>query len=139
MGFERDNILLIKRGRALGSQIEAFKQELIKNPEIVSAEVSNSKISGGYYPGLFFQTSAGSSETLTTRGMSIDNDFFTTIGLHCHHTYKRNRNPESDGFYDSEYYFYSVCEFCQTGIDSMGPGNSCFLAFNEKVATEFRV
>ncbi len=96
MGFERNNILLIERAGALGTRMEAFKQELLKNPDIISAGISSSKISGGYYPGIFFQASTGNSEALTTRGMSIDNDFFSTLGLHL-----TEGRSFSDAFNDS--------------------------------------
>ena len=81
MGFARENILIVNRARALETRVEAFKTELLKNPEIVAVTASSDKISGGFYPGVFFQTKNLNSEVLTSRGMSVDYDFFHTMDL----------------------------------------------------------
>ncbi len=41
MGFSKENLLVIDRARELGNQRETFRQELLNNPDIISASVTN--------------------------------------------------------------------------------------------------
>jgi len=81
MGFDRQNIIVIERAGVLQENMEAFKQELLKNPNIRAVAGSSTQISGGYYPGIFFQTSEKQSEVMTSRGMTIDDDFIKLYNL----------------------------------------------------------
>ena len=81
MGFAKENIVLVERARVLEAQVEAFKTELLKNPKILAVATSSTEISGGFYPGVFFQTKSQNSEVLTSRGMAVDYDFFHTMNL----------------------------------------------------------
>jgi putative ABC transport system permease protein len=81
LGFSKENVLILQRSFLLEKNLDAFKQELLKYPDIESVASSNTLISGGQYFGNFFQTSNMSSEILTTDGMVIDEDFIETLGL----------------------------------------------------------
>jgi putative ABC transport system permease protein len=81
LGFDRENIITIQRAGVLMDQLEAYKQELLKHPNIIAATASSTEISGGYYPGIFFQTSEKQSEVMTSRGMTVDDDFIQTYQL----------------------------------------------------------
>jgi len=81
MGFEKESIVLIPRAGTLQDQRDSFISELLKNPDIVSAGGSSTEISGGYYPGIFFQTKTKNSEVITSRGMTIDENFIKTMNL----------------------------------------------------------
>jgi putative ABC transport system permease protein len=55
LGFNKKNLVVIDRVYALGDQVEAFRQELLKNPSITQATVSNAVPGGligdnGYLP-----------------------------------------------------------------------------------------
>ncbi len=81
MGFDKENTILIQRAGSLQGQRDAFISELLKNPDIISVGGSSTEISGGYYPGIFFQTKAKNSEVITSRGMTIDETFLETMNL----------------------------------------------------------
>ncbi len=81
LGFRKGNILVLERVFPLQENLDAFKQELLKYPDIESVATSNTPVSGGYYFGNFFQASNMSSEVLTTDAMVIDEDFIETLGL----------------------------------------------------------
>ncbi len=81
LGFNEENVLQLERTFFLREDLDAFKQELIKYPDIESVASSNTPVSGGYYFGNFFQTSNMSSEVLTTDAMVIDENFIKTLGL----------------------------------------------------------
>lgn len=81
LGFKKENIVILERVFLLREKLDAFKQELLKYPDIESVAISNTPVSGGYYFGNFFQTSNMSSEILTTDAMVIDEDFIETLGL----------------------------------------------------------
>ncbi len=81
MGFDKENIVIVQRTGVLQERMEAFKQELLKDPNIIAAAGSSAEISGGYYPGIFFQTDEKQSEVMTSRGMTIDHDFVKTHQL----------------------------------------------------------
>ena len=81
MGFDKNNVILIQRAGSLQGQRDAFVQELLTNPDIIAAGGSSTEISGGYYPGIFFQTKAKGSEVITSRGMTIDENLFQAMSL----------------------------------------------------------
>ncbi len=81
LGFSRDNILILQRTYLLQENHDAFRQELLKNPDIESVASSNTMISGGYYFGNFFQTSNMGSEILTSDAMIVDEHFIETLDL----------------------------------------------------------
>ena len=81
LGFSKENIVILERTFMLDQNLDAFKQVLLKHPDIRSVASSNTLVSGGQYFGNFFQTSNMSSEILTSDAMVIDEDFIETLGI----------------------------------------------------------
>ncbi len=79
-GFDPNHLIVLERAYSLGSQVEAFKQELRNIPGVVEAAGSNTPIQGGFYYGIMFQTEQD-SEIKTTRGMTVDSDFSKTLNV----------------------------------------------------------
>jgi len=41
LGFEKENVVVLRRAYAIGKKFESFKAELMKNPAIISASIAN--------------------------------------------------------------------------------------------------
>jgi putative ABC transport system permease protein len=80
LGFEPARVLVVDRAFALQKRGEAFRDEVVRLPGVAGVAGSDTPVSGGFYFGVMFQT-PGSPEVKTTRGMTIDENFFDTMGL----------------------------------------------------------
>ncbi|MFC2156341.1 ABC transporter permease [Acidobacteriota bacterium] len=80
LGFSQKNVVTVERTGILQQRGKAFVEEIQRIPGVVNASGSNTTISGGFYYGMFLQTSQ-SSEVKTSRGMNADEDFAETMGL----------------------------------------------------------
>ncbi|MCK4751244.1 MAG: hypothetical protein KAT15_29500, partial [Bacteroidales bacterium] len=80
MGFDRENVLVIDGGIP-PDQRETFKQELEKFSWVSSTGASGSEITGGYYPGFMIQIEKFGSEVITSRFISVDEDFLSTMKI----------------------------------------------------------
>jgi putative ABC transport system permease protein len=65
-GFQRENVLVIRRSDVLKDKIESFKQELLKNPNILAVTNSNS------IPGRTFSNNA-----IFVEGKGMENTYLT--------------------------------------------------------------
>jgi putative ABC transport system permease protein len=82
MGFQRDQILVLRRTRAMRNNIEAFKTELKRNPAILNVSVSS------YLPNLIGDVmfipppASPDSAKITIKYLRADCDFVSLFGLH---------------------------------------------------------
>ena len=81
LGFDKENVLVIERPYALGSQLKTFKQELLKNPEIITAEASNQVPGSGFSGAVFQKEEAASDEMIHFRTMRAGYDFPEAMGM----------------------------------------------------------
>lgn len=79
LGFDKEHIVVINRADALGNQQEAFKQEVLSNPNIVRASYSTA------FPGNPVGRSGflteGETEGHVMSPVLVDHDYIETIGL----------------------------------------------------------
>ncbi|MFC2116908.1 ABC transporter permease [Bacteroidota bacterium] len=80
MGFDRENVLVIDGGIP-PDQREAFKQKLEKFSWVSRTGASGSEITGGFYPGFMIQVEEYGSEVITSRFISVDEDFLSTMKI----------------------------------------------------------
>jgi putative ABC transport system permease protein len=81
LGYNKEQLLVIERAFQLGDRFETFKDEMEKIPGVGSAAATSSKLGDeSDMSGAQFQAE-GSSEILTTKNMSIDDDFAETVGF----------------------------------------------------------
>ena len=80
LGFKKDHIIEIERTDLVGEKTKAFKTELLKIPgvEVVSG-VSSMPGQAGFF-GTTFQE-VGSKEPMTGRGVIVDDQFASALGL----------------------------------------------------------
>ena len=81
MGYDRNNILVVEGGINT-AQRETFKQELGKFSWLAGSGASGTEITGGYYPGFMVQVERYGSDVITSRFMTVDEDFMGTMQIH---------------------------------------------------------
>ena len=80
MGFNRENIIVIEGGIP-AEQRETFKQELEQFSWVSHTGASGSEITGGFYPGFMVQIENYGSEVITSRFLTVDEDFLSTMDI----------------------------------------------------------
>ncbi len=80
MGFDRENVLVID-GAIPPEQRETFKQELQQFSWVTGIGAAGSEITGGFYPGFMVQIENYGSEVITSRLLTIDEDFLSTMNI----------------------------------------------------------
>jgi len=79
LGFDKSNLLLINQAEKLGNHLEAYKDELAKYPEIISASISMTIPGRGTYEDLF--SKEGSDVQVPIAMLKVDEDFLKTWEL----------------------------------------------------------
>lgn len=81
LGFDKDQMLMIKRAFALDKKAETFIEELKRMSEVQDAASTGSMLGNrNEFFGQFFQTE-GSSEILTVKSMVSDDEFTNLMGF----------------------------------------------------------
>jgi len=81
LGYNKDQVMVIERGALLEGKGRTFLDEVQSLPQVQNAAGSFALLGqAGNFFGVQF-TPEGSSEILTTKGMSMDDDFAETMGL----------------------------------------------------------
>lgn len=83
LGFQRDQVLIINDTYALDRQTEAFRQEVLKLPGVVSGSVS------GYLPTpsnrsntiFFVEGEVNKNKGVTMQNWGVDHDYIKTLGM----------------------------------------------------------
>lgn len=82
LGFDKEQMLMIKRAFALDKKTETFIEELKRMGEVQDAASTGSMLGNrNEFFGQFFQTE-GSSEILTVKSMVSDDEFTNLMGFH---------------------------------------------------------
>ena len=81
LGFDKEQVLVIKRPHALSDQMETFKQELLKYPEITAAGASSQVPGSGFSGNVYQREGASSDQMIHFRTMSGDYDFPEAMGM----------------------------------------------------------
>jgi len=81
LGFEKEQIITIKRAKALGNRDNAFKNELSKNSSVLSATLSSTVPGMLFYNTTFLYEGAQEEEGLPMWFLSADYDFLKTMRM----------------------------------------------------------
>ena len=81
LGFNKEHVLVIQRAWALEDHSQAFKDELLKNTNIVSASNSNNLPGKMFSSTVFKPEDAPQSQQYPLYNMSADYNFAKTLGL----------------------------------------------------------
>lgn len=82
LGFDREQVIMLHDVYALGSQVEAFKNEVLRHPDIISATVT------GYLPINSNRSDMGfwpdgrrDADPVSMQIWSVDHDYVKTLGM----------------------------------------------------------
>lgn len=92
LGYHPENVILIPRMDAFGDQKEAFRQEILKIPDVQNASLSNVPMGSGIYHGWRFAVERFGSEVMTTNIMVVDDFYLPTMDISL--IMGRNFSPE---------------------------------------------
>ncbi len=81
LGFEKEQVLVIKRASALGRQREAFKQRLLQHPGVISAAMSNTLPGKLYGRSMYRAFGAPPENSYGMHEMYVDEDFLSTMNI----------------------------------------------------------
>ena len=82
LGFDREHVLVVRDAVLLGQRVPAFKEELLRNPDVLSATLT-SALPGGDPSNVSFSTArpGGSSDDVVLETVACDQDFLATLKL----------------------------------------------------------
>jgi putative ABC transport system permease protein len=81
LGFEEEHVIVVQRAEKLGSQQKTFKEELKRNPDILSVTFTDSLPQMLLEAKVFQKEGEGSSENNTLITITADYDLLETYGL----------------------------------------------------------
>lgn len=81
LGFKKEHVIVLKRPKALGNQLESFKQELEKIPSVKLAAASSEVPGTGFSGNIFQREGASSSEMIHFQTLTSDYEFPQVMGL----------------------------------------------------------
>lgn len=81
LGFEKENVIVIERPNALGDQLETFKEELLRFPDIYAVGATTTVPGKDFNGSVFQRENAKSEEMIHFQRMNADYDFPKAIGM----------------------------------------------------------
>ena len=81
LGFDKENLVVIDRVYVLDTQMDAFRQELLKNPSILQASISSAVPGGLIGDNAYLPEGAATDETHAINNIMVDWNFMETYGL----------------------------------------------------------
>ncbi|MCD4679546.1 MAG: ABC transporter permease [Bacteroidales bacterium] len=82
LGFDKENVIVLRRAYAVSKKIEAFKSELIKNPAILSASIANDMPGENASDAFsFLLPGRPTSELRPINFLVCDQDYAKTLGI----------------------------------------------------------
>jgi len=98
-GFDTENILVIRRSDVLKDKIESFKQELLRNPGVVSVSNSNSIPGRNFSNNAIFVEERGTNNTYLTwqSWVSLDYDKVFSLNIVDGRFFSRDIPTDSSG------------------------------------------
>lgn len=79
LGFDRENILLIRHAEELGNQLESFRNEVAAYPGVIQASSAMGVPGRGNWEDIF--SAEGSTASMPIHLIKIDRHYFQTLGL----------------------------------------------------------
>lgn len=83
LGFEKDQVLILNNYYTLGNNCQAFKDEIIKHPQVISASMSSSlpTPSSRNSSATFLGRTPDPSKTHVVQLFTVDHDYIPTLGM----------------------------------------------------------
>ncbi len=81
LGFDKEQVLVIKRASALGQQREAFKQKLLQNSSVANASTSTTLPGKLYGRSTYRALDAPAENSYAMHEMDVDENFLPTLAI----------------------------------------------------------
>ncbi|MDG7000779.1 MAG: ABC transporter permease, partial [Nitrososphaerota archaeon] len=81
VGFNRNNIVVLKYDEGMTGDYESFKQRLLENPHVLGMTATEAVPGGTYGYGQFFYTNNGNEGNLQAYGEEVDPGYIPVLGL----------------------------------------------------------
>ncbi len=81
LGFDKERVMIIDRAYTLQDKLQSFKEEILKNPDISYATVSNNVPGKGSGGSVYRREDASEDEVVHFRLISGDYDYLKTMGI----------------------------------------------------------
>ncbi|MGC9343180.1 MAG: ABC transporter permease, partial [Bacteroidales bacterium] len=81
LGYNKEQVVTIPRAAAFENSKEAFRQEIMKIPDVKEVALSNVVIASGFYFGWQCAVEEYGSEVMTTNGMVIDEHYLDALQM----------------------------------------------------------
>jgi len=81
LGFNKEQVLVIKRASALGQQRETFKQRSLQNPSVINAATSTTLPGKLYGRSTYRASGAPAENTYAMHEMYVDENFLPTLAI----------------------------------------------------------
>ena len=82
MGYERENLIVMRHAGILGNNLKVFKDQLLADPKVKSITMSAFIPAGPTDDGMeIIKTSANSPDKIRTRSYNIDEEYIPTLGM----------------------------------------------------------
>lgn len=139
LGFNKEQVLLVKDAYVLDKQAETFKQEVLKYPEVISGSKS------GYLPvqsnrdneSLFPDGKIENDKAVSTQFWTVDNDYIKTFGMQI----VQGRDFNKDLLTDSDAIIINETAVKQFGFSDnpLGRKITRLIDLNKKTTRDFTV
>lgn len=98
LGFENENILVIRRSDALNKNLENFKKDILKSPEVHATTNSNSIPGRDFYLNAFKIKGEKESTAMLFNQIYVNYDFFDVFEVQLQEGRKFNQHTANDTF-----------------------------------------
>ena len=80
LGYNPERLVVVKRVGQLQEKQDAFRNEVLRDPQVSQVSYAND-VPGGFYFGAMFQQDGGDNEVVTILGTNIDEYFLETMDI----------------------------------------------------------
>jgi len=80
LGFDKENILVVKQARLLGERWQTFREELVSTNDVLDAG-STFIMPGGFFGSNLFQPDDPTLPVMRANTLTVDDDFFRTMNM----------------------------------------------------------
>ena len=81
LGFKKENVIVVERPGALDDQLKAFKEELLRFPDILLAGASTTVPGAGFSGNVYQRENSSTDELIHFQRVTGDYDFPATMGM----------------------------------------------------------
>ena len=100
LGYDKEHVVVIRNGRVLGEQVDAFKQALLTNPSVLSAAGSFNFPGGAFDGNVHRPVGTSDQRAVSISVIAADYDYVETMGMElvAGRNFSREFGTEQDAY-----------------------------------------